>query len=187
MAQFRNTDESYGIIAQSLHWLVAALVFLQFGLGLYAAGLPLSLARLQWLSRHKSLGLALLALVLLRLGWRLMNRAPLPPPSMPRWRHGAAAATHWSLYILLLFAPLAGWMHASAAGLSVNWFGLFLVPDLLPKQAYLSALFKAVHKGTVALLALLILGHILAALWHALVLGDGVLQRMLPGRRRRVR
>jgi cytochrome b561 len=185
MAQLRNTNESYGIIAQSLHWLVAALVFVQLGLGLYAADLPVSLARLQWLSRHKSLGLMILALVLVRLAWRSMNRAPAPPDSIPRWQRGAAVTTHWLLYALLVLAPLAGWMHASAAGLSTNWFGLFQVPDLLPKQPELSEFLKAVHKGCVALLALLLLVHVGGALRHAFVLRDGVMHRMLPWQRRR--
>lgn len=180
MTQLRNTNEFYGIIAQSLHWLVAALVFVQFGLGLYAARLPVSLARLQWLSRHKSLGLAILALVLLRVAWRWLNPPPALPDSMPRWQRGAAATIHRLLYVLLVLAPLAGWMYASAAGLSVNWFGLFQVPDLLPKQFELSELLKAVHKGSVALLALLLLGHVAGALRHALVLRDGIMHRMLP-------
>jgi len=183
--QLRNTNESYGMIVQSLHWLLAALVFVQLGLGLYAAALPVSLARLQWLSRHKSLGLAVLALVLLRLVWRSMNRPPALPDSMPRLQRRAAATAHWLLYALLVLAPLAGWMHASAAGLSANWFGLFQVPDLLPKQPELSELLKAVHKGSVALLALVLLVHIAGALHHALVLRDGIMHRMLPWRRRR--
>jgi cytochrome b561 len=180
MAHLGSTNESYGIIAQALHWFVAAFVLVQFGLGLYAANLPVSLARLQWLSRHKSLGLAILALMILRLGWRSMNRPPALPESMPRWERRAAATTHWLLYVLLVLAPLAGWLHASAAGLSVNWFGLVLVPDLLPKNPELSDLFKQTHRICVALLALLILGHIGAALRHALVLHDGDLHRMLP-------
>lgn len=185
MAQFRNTSESYGIIAQSLHWLVAALVFVQLGLGLYAAGLAVSLARLQWLSRHKSLGLAILALVLLRLVWRSLNPAPALPDSMPRWQRRSAATTHWLLYVLLVLTPLTGWMHASAAGLSVNWFGLFQVPDLLPKQPELSELLKALHQGCVASLALLLLGHVGGALRHALLLRDGIMHRMLPWKPRR--
>lgn len=183
--QLRNTNESYGIVAQSLHWLVAALVLAQLGLGLYAAGLPLSLARLQWLSHHKSLGLAIFAFVLLRLAWRALNPPPVLPDSMPRWQRGAATATHWLLYLLLVLAPLAGWMHASAAGLSVNWFGLFQVPDLISKQTELSDVLKTLHKGCVALLALLLLGHVGAALRHALVLRDGIVHRMLPWKSRR--
>ncbi len=176
----RNTNERYGIIAQLLHWLVAFLVFLQLGLGLYAASLPVSLARLQWLSRHKSLGLLILALVLIRLAWRLLNRAPVLPDSMPQWQRNAAATTHWLLYALLILAPFAGWLHASAAGLSANWFGLFQVPDLLAPQHDLSEILKAVHRGCVALLALLVAGHVAAALRHALVVRDGIMERMLP-------
>ena len=82
--------------------------------------------------------------------------------------------------MLLVLAPLAGWLHASAAGLSVNWFGVVQVPDLLPKNPELSDLFKQTHRICVALLALLLLGHVGAALRHAFVLRDGVLRRMLP-------
>lgn len=173
------------MIAQSLHWLVAGLVLVQIGLGLYAAGLPVSLARLQWLSRHKSLGLAILALMLVRLVWRWLNPPPAMPESMPRWQRSAAATTHGLLYLLLVLTALSGWMHASAAGLSINWFGLVLVPDLVPKQAELSELMKAVHAGCVAALALLLAGHVSGAFYHALVLRDGVIGRMLPWKARR--
>ena len=180
MVNLRNSTGSYGIIAQAFHWLVAALVLAQLGIGLYAASLPVSLARLQWLSRHKSLGLAILALVLLRLGWRLLSPPPELPGSMPRWERGAALATHRLFYVLLVLAPLAGWLYASATGLSVNWFGLFQVPDLVSKDRELAALFKALHIGLVALLAALIALHVGAALRHLLLLRDGVMHRMLP-------
>jgi cytochrome b561 len=117
----------------------------------------------------------------LRLGWRSINRPPALPHSMPRWERRAAAATHWLLYMLLFLAPIAGWLHASAAGLSSNWFGLVQVPDLLPKDPGLSDLFKQTHRICVALLALLLVGHVGAALRHAFALRDGVLHRMLPG------
>jgi cytochrome b561 len=184
MAKWRNTADSYGIIAQAVHWLVAAMVLVQLGLGLYAADLPVSLARLQWLSRHKSLGLAILAVMLLRIVWRWMNHPPASPASMPPWQQRAARATHWLLYALLLLAPLSGWLHASAAGLSANWFGLFQVPDLISRDQELSVLLKSVHKTCVALLSILLVGHVGAALWHAFVLRDGVLQRMLPWKSR---
>jgi cytochrome b561 len=109
-----------------------------------------------------------------------VNRPPALPDSVPRWQRGAAVATHRLLYGLLVAAPLAGWMLASATGLSVNWFGMFQVPDLLPRQPGLAELLKAAHKGAVALLALLVLGHAGMALCHALVFRDGVMHRMLP-------
>src|SRR5258708_40317320 len=116
----RNSTESYGIIAQAFHWLVALLVLAQLGIGLYAANLPVSLARLRWLSHHKSLGLFILALVLLRLGWRAFNRPPRVPGLIPRWGRRAALAAHRLFYLLLLFAPPAAWLFASAAGPSVH-------------------------------------------------------------------
>ena len=180
MVNLRNSTESYGIIAQAFHWLVALLVLAQLGIGLYAANLPVSVARLRWLSHHKSLGLAILALVLLRLGWRALNPPPELARSMPRWERLAALATHRLFYLLLILAPLCGWLYASAAGLSVNWFGIFQVPDLVSKDRELATLFKALHIGLVALLALLVALHVGVALRHELVLRDGVMHRMLP-------
>src|SRR5256885_13184722 len=118
MMTLRNSTESYGIIAQSFHWLVALLVLAQLGIGLYAANLPVSLARLRWLSHHKSLGLAILALVLLRLGWRALNPPPRLPGLMPRWGRRAALATPPLFFLLLILPPLARWAFAPAAGLS---------------------------------------------------------------------
>jgi len=178
--RWRNSEQGYGIVAQALHWLVALLVFVQLGLGLYAAALPLGIARLEWLSRHKSLGLAVLALALTRLAWRVTSPPPALPGAMSRAERFAASATHRLLYALLILAPLAGWLYASAAGLSVNWFGLWLAPDLVPKDAHWAARWKLLHKFSVLLLTLLVVGHIGAALRHALVRRDGIVRRMLP-------
>src|SRR3989442_10003481 len=109
MVNVRNSTESYGIIAQAFHWLVALLVLAQLGLGLYAANLPVSLARLRWLSHHKSLGLAILALVLLRLGWRALNPPPGLPGPMPRLERRPAPPTHPLFSPLLILAPPARW------------------------------------------------------------------------------
>lgn len=182
MSAWLNSKTRYGIIAQFFHWSVAALVFVQVGLGLYAAGLPLGIARLQWMSYHKSLGLTVLILVALRLAWRLRDASPPLPASMPRWEQRAAHLTHWFIYLVLFTAMLSGWLYASAAGLSINWFGYFLVPDLIHKNTAIAPLFKSLHHGLVFLLVILLVGHIGAAMRHAVMLKDGVMQRMLPGR-----
>jgi cytochrome b561 len=181
MTRLRNTDDSYGSLARSLHWLVAVLVFVQLGLGLYAAGLPFGLARLQWVSHHKSLGLAVLVLVLVRLAWRIADRPPPLPATMPRWQRAAASSTHRLLYAALIIAPLAGWLHASASGLSVSWFGWVQVPDLIAKRPEWADALKAVHRASVAVLGVLVALHVAGALQHALVARDGVVRRMLPG------
>jgi len=180
MARFLNTEGAYGIIAQVLHWCVAALIFVQIPLGLYAANLPVSLARLQWLSYHKSLGVTILALVLVRLVWRWIDAPPALPGTMTVWERHAALAIHRALYLVPVLAMIAGWMYASAAGLSINWFGWILVPDLIDKNTELAPPFKELHHGLVGLLVLLLIGHVGAAARHAFVLRDRVVQRMLP-------
>lgn len=185
MNRFLNSSGAYGIIAQVLHWCVAALIFIQIALGAYAANLPVSMARLQWLSYHKSLGLTILALVLVRLAWRWIDAPPPLPDTMAHWERRAAHAMHIALYVVPVLAMLAGWLYASAAGLSVNWFGLMLVPDLIAKNTAIAPLFKELHHGLVGLLVLLLAGHIAAAARHAFVLRDSIVQRMLPARWRK--
>jgi cytochrome b561 len=180
MARFLNSEGAYGIIAQALHWCVAALIFIQIPLGLYAANLPVSMARLQWLSYHKSLGLTILALVLVRLAWRWIDAPPPLPSTMAQRERRAAHAMHIALYIVPVLAMLAGWLYASAAGLSVNWFGLILIPDLIAKNTHIAPLFKELHHGLVGLLVLMLYGHIGATARHAYLLRDNVAQRMLP-------
>lgn len=180
MARYRNTRMGYGIIAQLFHWLIAGLVFVQATIGIHASDLPIGIARLKWLSRHKAIGITVLGLVLIRLGWRCLNRAPQLPVSMPPWERRTALATHWLLYGFLLLAPISGWLHASAAGLSVTWFGLFKVPDLLAKNAAVAPYFGDLHEVVVYTLIALVALHVFAALRHALLLRDGVMSRMLP-------
>jgi cytochrome b561 len=176
----RNSKEAYGILAQVLHWLVACFILIQFILGVYAASLPLSMARLQWLSTHKSIGMTLLLLLLLRALWRWIDPPPPLPDSLARWERRAALMMHAALYITPVLAILAGWLYASATGLSVNWFGRVLVPDLIAKNSQLAPLLKTLHQTLAVLLGLFLSAHIGAALRHALILKDGVLLRMLP-------
>lgn len=176
----RNTQATYGTVALALHWSVAALLLVQFPLGVLGADLPLGIDRLITLSRHKSLGMTLLALVLLRLAWRLANPAPAPPAGLPAREHHLARVAHLSFYVLLLLMPLLGWIGSSASNLTVSWFGWFTFPDLVGTDAGLAQLAKACHAWLAWLLLALITLHVVAALRHHFLLRDNVLQRMLP-------
>lgn len=179
MTSWRNSRNRYGRVAQSFHWLVAALVFVQVGIGVYVDDLPLGIERIKWMSRHKALGITILAIVLVRLAWRACDRTPPMPSHLPTWQRRTALLTHGGLYLLLVAAPIAGWLAASAAGLGISWFGVFIVPSLIDKTPALVETFEQFHEVLVITLALLVLGHAAAAVYHA-VRADGVMSRMLP-------
>ncbi len=175
--RWRNSAEGYGIIAQSFHWFIALAIFAQIGLGVYVSGLPFSLERLRWVSRHKSMGLLILGLFILRLAWRCFDHAPRPAPPMAPGERRLAVATHWLLYTLAMTAALFGWLHASAAGLGASFFGLFPVPSLMAKNPGLSQQFEVIHAALVWTLAGVLTLHVSAALRH-LWRRDGVFGRM---------
>ena len=182
----------YDAVAMTLHWLIAAAV-----LALLVAGLWMTDAIKQPETRnfayrvyqwHKALGLTVLVLTVVRLGWRLANPPPPLPADMSRWERIGAELSHGAFYVLLLAIPLAGWAMVSASplGLPTIVFGLFewphipMLADLADKKPT-EAFFRATHKymgfGLMALLAL----HVAAALKHQFVNRDGVLARMTPG------
>lgn len=178
----RNTHERYGAVAQSLHWAIVALVAVQLVLGVTGADLPVGMERLITLSRHKSLGMTILALMILRLVWRLINPVPNLPPQLPRLEQRLARSAHWLLYALLLFMPVVGWISSSASNLTVSWFGVFTFPDLVETDKTLAASAKTLHRGMAWLLITIVSLHALAALRHHFLLKDTVLLRMLPWR-----
>lgn len=176
----RNTQEYYGAVAQTLHWAIVALVAVQVVLGITGAGLPVGMERLITLSRHKSLGMTIFALMAARLAWRLVNPVPALPAQLPRVEQRLARCAHWLLYGLLLAMPVAGWISSSASNLTVSWFGLFTFPDLVETDKALAVSAKAWHRGMAWLLIAMVSLHALAALRHHFVLKDSVLLRMLP-------
>lgn len=176
----RNTPSRYGVVAQSLHWLIVLLVAIQFVLGVTAHDLPISLERLVLLTRHKAFGMTILMLILLRLAWRLYSPPPALPAGMARLQQRLAELSHILLYILLLTMPVIGWLSSSASNLTVSWFGLFHFPNLVGPDPALAKSMKALHIGMAWVLLALISVHAAAALWHQFIRKDGVLLRMLP-------
>jgi cytochrome b561 len=183
----RNTRERWGSLAMAFHWAIVILVITQFVLANVAESLPLGVAKLATLARHKSVGITILALALLRLGWRASNRGhnpPLPADLKPHERF-LAHLTHEGLYLLLFALPLTGWAMSSAKNYPVSWFGIVPLPDLVPTDEGLFAFLQATHGVLAFALAGLATLHILAALLHHFIRKDDVLRRMLPGVRLR--
>jgi cytochrome b561 len=176
----RNTTRRWGAIAQLLHWLVVLLIIAQFTLALLADDLPSGMKKLVLLSRHKSIGITILLLVCLRLGWRWTNLTPTLPSTLKPYERTLARATHFLLYALLFALPLSGWTMSSARGFPVSWFGFIQLPDLVPKNKALYEALLATHETLAWTLTAVVALHIGAALKHHFVLKDDVLKRMLP-------
>jgi cytochrome b561 len=178
--QWMNDDSRYGAVAQVFHWVIVVLIITQFLLAREAHLLPVGAAKLIVLARHKSVGITILTLAVLRLIWRAFNRVPAPPVESPRWQQIGGRVSHFLLYALLIVIPLLGWAMSSARNFPVSWFGLITLPDFVaPNRAAYEFLHEA-HEAAAKLLAILALVHIAAALKHHFIDRDNVLRRMLP-------
>lgn len=174
----RNSKERWGQVSIALHWLTALLVIGLAVVGLVMTELPNSALKVQVYALHKSVGLTVLALAALRLLWRLVAGAPDEIPA-PRLQRLAAKAVHWALYALLFTLPLSGWLFNSAAGFPLKWFGVLALPKLFTGyNPELKQLAHELHETGFYLLALLLLAHAGAALYHHYLKKDDTLNRM---------
>lgn len=183
-AQASPPSTRWDPITQLFHWACAALVVALGALGLYMVDLTSQVAKIRLYALHKSLGITLLALVVLRLLWRWTRRPPVPLAGMSRRHQLAADGMHGLLYLMMLAMPLSGWLLNSSKGYPLQWFRWIDLPALSAKNESLSAIAKAFHEYGFWVLVVLVTGHVLAALHHHMVLDDGALHRMLPWRRR---
>lgn len=182
---WKNPPDRWGPVSQLLHWLVVLLLVVLAVVGLSLDSLPRTPKYFWVYDLHKSTGLTLLALVLVRIGWRLLAGAPRPVPGTPTWQARLASATHGLLYLLILAMPLSGWLFDSASGLRpLRWYGLAEVPKLVAPDERLAELGQDAHEWLFWLLLLVVIGHVAAALYHHVFQRDDTLRRMLPRRRR---
>jgi cytochrome b561 len=170
----------YSPLAQIFHWVIAGLIVVQFTLARLAEPLPLGVHKLALLARHKSVGMTILMLAVLRLLWRLWHPAPPLPPDMTRFERLAARSTHVAFYVLLFAMPLSGWTMSSAKNFSVSWFGLFTWPNLIGKNEAAFDILRTTHDTLSDVLFAVAVLHIVAALKHHFWDKDDVLVRMLP-------
>lgn len=179
----KNTPAAWGSVSQILHWLIALLILALGVVGLTMGELPKTPKYFWVYTAHKSLGLTVLALVLVRIGWRLYAGAPRPVPGTPRLQALLASATHGAIYLLILALPLSGWIYDSANALRpFRWFGLVEVPKLVAPDEALAASAHGAHEWLFWLLMALVAGHAGAALYHHFIQRDATLARMLPRR-----
>ncbi|MDA0707389.1 MAG: cytochrome b/b6 domain-containing protein [Proteobacteria bacterium] len=171
----------YHSFSQFLHWAIAGLIVLQFILANLVEGAADSgsaLRELALLANHKSVGITVLALVIVRLMWRVKKPPPALPATMDQWQILASHISHWALYGLIILIPVSGWLMSSASAYSVSWFNLFQLPDFVAPDPGLKELLKETHELLGKLLFVVAVVHILAAFKHQLIDKDGVMARM---------
>ena len=163
---------------------MAAIILLALLLGLWASFLtPRTPLRVNLLELHKSLGITAFLLVLPRIAYRLLSKAPREDGDGNFFTRAAARAAHLSLYVLMLFMPLTGYVFSAAGGYSLPWFGLFRWPRLLTKDSSVSEAGEMLHDKGAWIIYAIVLVHIAAVVWHQFYRKDDVLRRMLPARR----
>jgi cytochrome b561 len=172
MAQHRP----FTILSRILHWTMAAMILAMLFIGIAMVG---SLADYHWLiSIHKPLGILVLVLVSIRLVNRLLNPPPPLPDGMPGWQRFAAHGSHVVLYALMFAVPLVGWAMLSAARYPVVLYGPLQLPPIVPKDPELFAALRMTHTALTLVLFATFLGHLSAALMHALIFRDEVFPSM---------
>jgi cytochrome b561 len=176
-----DASARYTNVAVTLHWLIAALVVVQLTLGWSMVEIPKEPVgvRAYWFNLHKSIGITIALLVLIRIGWRLRHPAPALPPSVPAWQRRAVATSHALLYVCLLGMPLVGFLGSTFSGDPIKYFGIVL-PQWGFKSDPLKAFFSAVHLTLAWAFMTGIALHVSAAVKHLLVDRDGVFWRMWP-------
>ena len=180
--QLRNSQDSYGLISQALHWVVVVLVILAWALGTFDDVFPKGPARAAALFMHISAGLAVIAFVVVRLLWRIADHPPRPEKTpLGTWMDRAGQMAHYALYALLIAAPVAGIVVQFARGDALPLFGLSDIPSPWLANRAFARTAKEVHEVLANALVILAGLHAAAALVHQWIFRDRTLVRMLPG------
>lgn len=178
--QIRNTASRYGLVAVLMHWLVALAVIGLFALGTWMVDLGYYDA---WYKRapdiHRSIGILLLAVMLLRLVWRMVNPRPAALPGHRRWEVVSAHLVHGLLYVLLFVAMVSGYLITTADGSSIHVFGWFEVPSVTGRIKGMEDTAGLVHYWVTWAVVVLAAVHAAGALKHHLLDRDDTLRRML--------
>ncbi len=183
MIMLRNTQNSYGSISKSLHWVMALAVIAMLIIGFTRESFDEPL-KSQMMGYHEELGLTIMGLLIFRLYWRWGNPVPTLPITVASWERTASRLGHYLLYVLLGVMIASGWAKSTAGGYTPNFYGLFELPmPFIPVDTSVKHLAKQIHVTAVWFLIGLISVHILAALNHHFIHKNNVLKRMLPSKK----
>lgn len=179
---WRNRPDGYGRVTRILHWTTAALVIGLVALGWYMVDLSYFdrwyNVTLRW---HRALGMLVLALALVTLGWRTVSPSPQPVAGTRPWEHLAGRCMHILLLSMIVLVPVSGYLISTSAGKSIDILGWFSIPPVIEVDADLRDRAIDVHYYLAYLTAALVAMHAGAALKHQFINRDGTLERMIRG------
>ena len=171
-------DQRYDTLTQAIHWLSLVAIAIAFVIGLSLEDMPRGPEKTQLVNLHASLGVLVIGLTAVRLGWRTVVAAPASPGS--RMMQFAGKAMHLTLYAVILAVPISGVLMMAAKGRSFEVFGLFTVPPLMATDRAFGESLEEAHEVLSYLMLVLVGLHAAAAVFHQAILKDGALARMLP-------
>lgn len=177
--QIKNTKDTYGVVSQFLHWAIAILILTAIVMGKVAHGMDMSPAKIAMYVFHKSVGITVLALVVVRIIWKFANPktdAGLTPDQASKASYG-----HGLLYLLMFLMPLSGWILNSAANYPFGWMNLISVPMIPGISKTLQEPAETVHVAMFYILSTVVIGHILMVVYHKRFHQLDLISRMLPG------
>ncbi|HZR85617.1 MAG TPA: cytochrome b [Bradyrhizobium sp.] len=170
----------YGTTAKVLHWLIVALLIVQYLIGWLMPDIHRGMQPGVAMTMHLSCGLSIFVLIVLRFVWRLTHPVA-PESSLPPWQRLSSELVHWVLYVLVLATTVSGWLFASFRGWTVTYFYLFPFPMLASDNQAAGRAIDGLHQAAEWTLLVFIGLHVVAAFAHLFVYRDRVMQRMLPG------
>jgi len=169
----------YTGIAKLLHWLILTLLVVQFAIAWTMPDIGRGSVPTGLIGWHLSVGVAILAVMIVRVAWRLTHPAPPAPADLPPVLATLSRVTHYLLYAVLIVLPMLGWANASARGWAVKLFGVIPLPALLAKGSALGHSLGDIHATLAIVLLAIVALHVAGALYHAVILKDRTVQRML--------
>jgi cytochrome b561 len=177
--RWKNTQTEWGLASRLFHWFMAAAILIMFAVGFTMINLPTTPLKIDLFRFHKSLGLLLLLLAIMRLFWRSIHPVPGLPAYLSDSEILLVRTGQYLMYALLILIPVSGWIINSAANLPMQWFGLFDVPAITGPSIKIEDYAKTAHLTLIIILGLAICAHITAALRHHAIYKNNILNNML--------
>ena len=177
----RNTRTEFGALAKSLHWLVAVGLFTLLYLGLEQSGMERGPEKTEIRFIHASIAMGVFFLMTIRIAWRFMNEVPAHPDGMAAWQRISASVVHWGLYAFVFLQLVSGGMTVATGGNSLPFFGLFSIPLPVAEDRDNHKFWEEIHEFAWKIVAVLIVIHVLGAVYNHFIAKNDVLRRMTVG------